>query len=110
MPAYIMVFLWRKLWTPSSRSCRQLLLTRALLGARSEAIDMFGLSRSFLTLLIATVALHASGLAWADAAKDRWEIQETQNSRKCLFAGARTGWVVGDETAGPTGSRRRRDR
>jgi len=38
--------------------------TRALSGGPSEAIDMLGLLRVFLTLLIAAVALHVMGLAW----------------------------------------------
>jgi hypothetical protein len=50
-------------------------------------------------LLIATVALHVIGLAWADSAKDRFffggQIQETTKFSQC-FADARTGWVVGD--------------
>jgi hypothetical protein len=52
-------------------------MTRALSGAPSEAIGMLGLSRAFLTLLIATVALHVIGLAWQ------------QYSRSVHFADAR---------------------
>src|SRR5262249_1233370 len=80
IPAYIRAILWRNAETPSSRSCPQLLLTRALSGAPSEAIDMLGLSRAFLSPLIATVALLVIGLA------------RQQDYRSVYFADARTGW------------------
>jgi hypothetical protein len=44
-------------------------LRRALSDTPSEAIDVLGLSRAFLTLLTATVAFHVIGLDWADPAK-----------------------------------------
>jgi hypothetical protein len=40
---------------------KTLSMARALSGAPSDAIDMLGLSRAFLTLLIATAALHFTG-------------------------------------------------
>jgi len=47
---------------------------------------MFGLSRAFLTLLIATVALHVIGLAWARVCEGSvGKSAKQQHSRKCLF-------------------------
>jgi hypothetical protein len=64
-----MAILWRN---AGRQAPKQLLLIPALSGAPSEVIDMLGLSRAFLTLLIATVALHVIGLAWIISAKDRF--------------------------------------
>jgi hypothetical protein len=44
---------------------------RTSLTAPSEAIDMLGLSRALLTLLVAVVVSQFFGLAWTEPAKDR---------------------------------------
>jgi photosystem II stability/assembly factor-like uncharacterized protein len=64
---------------------------------------MLCVSRALLTLLIALVASHVVGLAWADSATDRPFFVRWANSgnnrhfRSVHFADAHTGWAVGDD-------------